>query len=39
MNAIGTKLKDAYIITTQIFEDKRGSLKVLVDPNDPLPVK
>lgn len=25
MNAIGTKLKDTYIITTKIFEDKRGS--------------
>lgn len=27
MNAIGTKLKDAYIITTQIFEDQRGSFQ------------
>jgi len=25
MNAIGTSLKDAYIITTEVFEDKRGS--------------
>lgn len=25
MNAIGTSLKDAYIITTNIFEDSRGS--------------
>jgi dTDP-4-dehydrorhamnose 3,5-epimerase len=25
MNAIGTSLKDAYIITNQIFEDERGS--------------
>lgn len=25
MNAIGTELKDAYIITTNIFEDERGS--------------
>jgi dTDP-4-dehydrorhamnose 3,5-epimerase len=25
MNAIGTNLKDAYIITTNIFEDRRGS--------------
>jgi len=25
MNAIETKLKDTYIITTKVFEDKRGS--------------
>lgn len=25
MNAIGTELKDAYILTTEIFEDNRGS--------------
>lgn len=25
MNAIGTELKDAYIITTEIYEDNRGS--------------
>lgn len=25
MNAIGTKLKDAYILTTNVFEDNRGS--------------
>jgi dTDP-4-dehydrorhamnose 3,5-epimerase len=25
MNAIGTELKDAYILTTKIFEDNRGS--------------
>jgi dTDP-4-dehydrorhamnose 3,5-epimerase len=27
MNAIGTELKDAYIITTNIFEDDRGSFQ------------
>ena len=27
MNAIGTSLKDAYIITNQIFEDERGSFR------------
>lgn len=27
MNAIGTELKDAYIITTNIFEDNRGSFQ------------
>ena len=27
MNAIGTNLKDAYILTTQIYEDNRGSFK------------
>ena len=27
MNAIGTKLKDAYIIVTNIFEDNRGSFQ------------
>ena len=25
MNAIGTELKDAYLITTKIYEDNRGS--------------
>ena len=25
MNAIGTELKDAYILTTNVFEDERGS--------------
>ena len=26
-DAIGTNLKDAYILTTQIYEDNRGSFK------------
>jgi dTDP-4-dehydrorhamnose 3,5-epimerase-like enzyme len=25
MNAIGTKLKDVYLITTETFDDHRGS--------------